>query len=96
MIQESSIQEIKGRADIVEVVEEFVKLKRNGINHVGLCPFHTEKSGSFTVSKQKQIYKCFGCGKSGDSVQFLMEHLNIRFIEAIEWLAKKYGVEILA
>jgi twinkle protein len=94
MIQESSVQEIKQRANIVEVVEDFVKLKRNGANHVGLCPFHSEKSGSFTVSHSKQIYKCFGCGKSGDSVQFLMDHEKMGFTSAIEWLAKKYNVEL--
>jgi DNA primase len=71
-----------------------VKLKKRGTNYIGLCPFHNEKSPSFSVSPSKEIFKCFGCGKSGNSITFLMEHEKISYTEAIRWLAKKYNVEI--
>lgn len=89
-----NIEEIKSKMDILEVIQDHVKLKKNGANYVGLCPFHNEKSGSFTVSKAKGIYKCFGCGKSGDAIQFLVEHEKKTFPEAIELLASKYNVEL--
>lgn len=79
---------------VVEVIGDFIKLKKNGVNHVGLCPFHSEKSPSFTVSKEKQIFKCFGCGKGGDSIDFLIEHQNLDYIGAIKWLANRYSIEI--
>lgn len=90
----SNIEEIKSKSDIVEVISSFVKLKTKGANLVGLCPFHSEKSPSFTVSKSKQMFKCFGCGKSGDDVQFLMDHENINYVEAIKWLANKFNTTI--
>lgn len=90
----SNIEEIKAAADIVEIIGEFVKLKKEGANLRGLCPFHSEKSPSFTVSKAKDIYKCFGCGASGDSINFLMEHENYNYVQAIEWLANKYNIPI--
>lgn len=89
-----NIENIKAKADIVEVIRDYVKLKKNGANWVGLCPFHAEKSGSFTVSQSKQIYKCFGCGHSGDAIQFLVEHEKKTFVEAMTILAEKFGVEI--
>jgi DNA primase len=76
------------------VIGGFVKLKRRGTNYLGLCPFHNEKTPSFTVSATKEIYKCFGCGRSGNTVSFLMEHEKYSYPEALKWLANKYGVEI--
>lgn len=78
----------------MEIVGSFVKLKKRGANYMGLCPFHNEKSPSFTVSPAKEIYKCFGCGKSGNSIGFLMELEKYSYVEALRWLAAKYGVEI--
>lgn len=94
MISQDTIELIKDKANIVDVVQDYIKLKKNGINHVGLCPFHSEKSPSFTVNQAKGIYKCFGCGKSGDSIQFIIEHQNTTYVTAIEILAKKYGIEV--
>lgn len=94
MISEGTIQEIKSKMSTLEVVQDFVKLKRAGANYVGICPFHNEKTGSFTVSPAKDIYKCFGCGKSGDAISFLMEHEKYSYLDSIGWLAKKYHVEI--
>ena len=82
------------RIDIIDVVGEFVKLKRRGANHLGLCPFHNEKSPSFTVSQSKEIYKCFGCGRSGNTIGFLMEHEKYTYVESIRWLASRYNVEL--
>lgn len=90
----SNIDEIKQRADIVEIISQFVKLKTKGPNHEGLCPFHTEKTPSFIVSKSKDMYKCFGCGKSGDSIEFLMEYKNLSYPAAIKYIAEKYNVPI--
>jgi DNA primase len=78
----------------VEIVGSYVKLKKRGANYLGLCPFHNEKSPSFTVSPSKEIYKCFGCGKSGNSIGFLMELEKYSYVEALRWLANKYNVEI--
>ena len=94
MIDEHSIENVKAMTNVVEVIGEKVKLKKKGADFVGLCPFHTEKSPSFTVSPSKQIYKCFGCGKSGDAIQFVMENDNISYIEAITQLANKYGITL--
>lgn len=94
MISQNTIQQILNRIDIVEIVGSFVKLKKRGANYLGLCPFHNEKSPSFTVSGSKEIYKCFGCGKSGNTINFLMEHEKYSYVEALRWLAQKYGVEI--
>ena len=82
------------RIDIIDVVGEFVKLKRRGANHLGLCPFHNEKSPSFTVSQSKEIYKCFGCGRSGNTISFLMDHEKYTYVESIRWLASRYNVEL--
>ncbi len=94
MISQNSIQQILSRIDIVDIVGSFVKLKKRGANYLGLCPFHNEKTPSFTVSPSKEIYKCFGCGRSGNSVSFLMEHEKYSYVEALRWLAAKYNVEI--
>ena len=94
MITKNTIQQILSRIDIVEIVGSFVKLKKRGTNYIGLCPFHNEKSPSFTVSASKEIYKCFGCGRSGNSISFLMEQEKYSYVEALRWLAAKYNVEI--
>ncbi len=94
MISKETIQQIQSRIDIVDIVGSFVKLKRRGSNYLGLCPFHNEKSPSFTVSGAKEIYKCFGCGKSGNSIGFLMELEKYSYVEALRWLANKYNIEI--
>jgi DNA primase len=94
MISQNSIQQILGRIDILDVVGEFVKLKKRGANYLGVCPFHNEKTPSFTVSPSKEIYKCFGCGKSGNTISFIMEHEKYSYVEALKWLAKKYNIEI--
>ncbi|MEO6254851.1 MAG: DNA primase [Ferruginibacter sp.] len=94
MISQDSIQQILSRIDIVEIVGSFIKLKKRGANYLGLCPFHNEKTPSFTVSPAKEIYKCFGCGRSGNSISFLMEAEKYSYVEALRWLAAKYNVEI--
>jgi DNA primase len=94
MISPNTIQQITNQIDVMDVVGEFVKLKKRGTNYLGLCPFHNEKSPSFTVSPAKEIYKCFGCGKSGNSITFLMEHEKYSYVEALRWLAARYNIEI--
>ncbi len=94
MISQQTIQQILSRIDIIEIVGGFVKLKKRGANYLGLCPFHNEKSPSFTVSPAKEIYKCFGCGRSGNTISFLMEHEKYSYAEALRWLAARYNVEI--
>lgn len=95
MIDHQTIDRILDSAQIVEVVSEFVQLKKRGVNYLGLCPFHNEKTPSFTVSPVKQIYKCFGCGKAGNSVNFVMEQEHLSYPEALKYLAKKYHIEIV-
>ncbi|MEO7924860.1 MAG: DNA primase [Chitinophagaceae bacterium] len=94
MISQNTIQQILGRLDIIDVIGEFVKLKKRGSNYIGLCPFHNEKTPSFTVSPAKELYKCFGCGKSGNTISFVMEHEKYSYVEALKWLARKYDIEI--
>ncbi|MDE3250466.1 MAG: DNA primase, partial [Bacteroidota bacterium] len=94
MISQHSIQQILSRIDIIDVIGGFIKLKKRGTNYLGLCPFHNEKTPSFTVSPAKEIYKCFGCGRSGNTVGFLMEHEKYSYAEALRWLAAKYNVAI--
>ena len=94
MISRKSIDEVLERVRIEEVVQDFVNLKRRGSNLTGLCPFHHEKTPSFSVSPSRNIYKCFGCGKGGDSVKFVMEHEGYDYPEAIRYLAGKYGVQL--
>jgi len=88
------IQDILNAAKIEEVVRDFVNIKRRGTNYIGLCPFHNEKTPSFSVSPSKGIYKCFGCGKAGNVVGFVMEHEHYTYPEALKYLAKKYNIEV--
>lgn len=94
MIDRATIQRILDAANIVDVVGEFVTLKKAGVNYKGLCPFHNEKTPSFIVSPSKQLCKCFSCGKGGGVVQFVMEHEQMTYPEALRWLARRYGIEI--
>jgi DNA primase len=94
VITQNTIQQILSRIDILEVVGGFVRLKRRGANYLGLCPFHNEKTPSFTVSPSKEIFKCFGCGKSGNTISFLMEHEKLSYVESLKWLATKYNIEV--
>ena len=94
MISPDTVEKIMDATRIEEVVGEFVTLKRRGVSLIGLCPFHNEKTPSFNVSAPKGIYKCFGCGKGGNAINFLMEHEHYSYPEALRYLAKKYGIEI--
>jgi DNA primase len=94
MIKPEVVQQIFERAHIEEVVGDFVNLKKRGANLIGLCPFHNEKTPSFSVSPGKGIYKCFGCGKGGNSVNFIMEHEHLNYPEALKFLGKKYNIEV--
>ncbi|MCK5236341.1 MAG: DNA primase [Deltaproteobacteria bacterium] len=94
MITDDQIEEIKSRADIVDVVGDHVQLRKRGMNYLGLCPFHNEKTPSFTVSPDKGIFHCFGCGKGGNVYTFLMNHEGMEFPEAVRTLAERYGVKI--
>ena len=94
MISKETIQLIQNNIKIEEIVGSFVNLKRRGSNLLGLCPFHNEKSPSFTVSPAKEIYKCFGCGKSGNSIGFLMDLEKYSYVEALKWLANKYNIQV--
>ncbi|RYY40864.1 MAG: toprim domain-containing protein [Chitinophagaceae bacterium] len=91
MITPQTIQAIQDRVDVLDVVGNFVRLKRRGANYLGLCPFHNERTPSFTVSPAKGIYKCFGCGKSGNSISFVMEHEKFSYVEALRWLLEARG-----
>ena len=94
MIDQATIDRIVDAAEISDVVSEFVTLRKRGVNQLGLCPFHNEKTPSFTVSPAKGIFKCFGCGKGGNSVNFIMEHESLSYPEALKWLAKKYHIDV--
>ena len=91
---EDLIEEIRMRNDIVDVISGYVKLQRKGSSYFGLCPFHNEKSPSFSVSPSKQMYYCFGCGAGGNVFTFLMEYENLTFVEALRMLADRAGVEL--
>jgi DNA primase len=95
MIDRPTIERILDAAQIIDVVQEFVPLKKRGVNYLGLCPFHNEKTPSFTVSPSKEIFKCFGCGKVGNSVNFVMEHEHLTYPEALKYLARKYHIEVI-
>lgn len=95
MIDQSTIDRIFDAAQITEVVQDFVSLKRRGVNYLGNCPFHNEKTPSFTVSPAKNIFKCFGCGQGGNAVHFIMEHEHMTYYEALKYLAKKYHIEVV-
>ena len=94
MIPQDTVNKILDSAQIVDVVSDFVSLKRRGANFIACCPFHNEKTPSFYVSPAKGIYKCFGCGKSGTAVGFIMEHEGMTYVEALKYLARKYGIEV--
>jgi DNA primase len=93
-IPQSFVQELLARADVVEIVGRYVTLKKGGANFVGLCPFHSEKSPSFSVSPSKQFFHCFGCGKTGNAIGFLMEHAGMSFVEAVQDLAQQFGMQV--
>lgn len=95
MIDQHTIDRIIAAADITEVVQDYVTLKKRGVNHLGLCPFHNEKTPSFTVSPAKGIFKCFGCGKGGNAVNFIMEHEHMGYVDALKFLAHKYHIEVI-
>jgi DNA primase len=95
MIDRQTIDQILDAARIVDVIQDFVPLKKRGVNYLGLCPFHNEKTPSFTVSPTKEIFKCFGCGKVGNVVNFIMEHEHLTYPEALKYLAGKYHIEVI-
>lgn len=95
MIDRATIERILDASNIIDVIQDFVPLKKRGVNYLGLCPFHNEKTPSFTVSPTKEIFKCFGCGKSGNVVNFIMEHEHLSYPEALKHLARKYHIEIV-
>ena len=95
MIDRITIERIMDSVEIVDVIQDFVTLKKRGVNYVGLCPFHNEKTPSFTVSPSKGIYKCFGCGSGGNAVNFVIEHEHLSYPEALKFLARKYNIEIV-
>ena len=88
------IEEVRSKNDIVDVISTYVKLQKKGSSYFGLCPFHNEKSPSFSVSRQKQMYYCFGCGAGGNVFTFIMEYENYSFVEALKFLAQRAGVEL--
>ena len=94
MIDRATVDKIMDAVNIVDVVGEFVNLRKAGVNYKGLCPFHDDKTPSFMVSPARQICKCFSCGEGGNAVNFLMKHEQITYPEALRWLAKKYNIEI--
>ena len=93
-VPEETIERIRNTADIYDVVAQYVDLKKRGRNFFGLCPFHSEKTPSFSVAPDKQIYHCFGCGAGGNVFSFIVEHEKISFIEAVQQLGQKYGIEV--
>ena len=88
------IEEVRTRNDIVDVISQYVNLKKKGANYFGLCPFHNEKSPSFSVSPGKQMYYCFGCGAGGNVITFVMEYENYSFVEAVKMLADRVGITL--
>ncbi len=94
MIDQATVDKIYDSADIVEVVSEFVSLKKRGSNYIGCCPFHNEKTPSFSVSPSKGIFKCFGCGKAGNAVTFVMEHEHMTYVDALKFVGKKYNIDV--
>ena len=91
---EDVIEEVRSRNDIVSVISEYVKLQRKGSSYFGLCPFHNEKSPSFSVSPDKQMYYCFGCGAGGNVFTFIQEYENYSFPEALKFLAERAGITL--
>jgi len=90
MIDRLTVEKIKDAANIVDVVSEFVSLRRSGANYKGLCPFHNERTPSFFVSPSRGICHCFSCGRGGTPINFIMEHEQMTYVEALRWLARKY------
>ena len=93
-ISEQTIEQIRSTADIVEVISGYIELKKRGRNHFGLCPFHGEKTASFSVNAEKQIYKCFGCNVGGGVINFIMEIEGLEFVNALKHLADQYGIQL--
>ena len=93
-ISDEIVQQVRENNDIIDVLEEYLTFKRNGDNYLALCPFHSEKTPSFVASRKKQIFKCFGCGESGNVISFVMKYKNLNFVEAIKFLASKVGIEV--
>ena len=94
MIDHATIDRIYAAADIIDIVGDYVTLKRKGANYQACCPFHNEKTPSFVVSPSKGMFKCFGCGKGGNAVTFIMEQENVSYPEALKMVAKRYGIEV--
>ena len=95
IINDEVLEEIRQKADIVGLISEYVNLKKSGANYLGLCPFHNEKTPSFSVSPSKEFFHCFGCGAGGDVITFVMKFENLGFIDAVQFLADKYNVRLL-
>ena len=93
-IPQDTIDQIRDSSEILDVVSDYVELRRRGRNYFGLCPFHPEKTPSFSVAPDKQIYHCFGCGAGGNAISFLMEYEKISFIDSLKTLSERYGVEL--
>ena len=93
-IPQHIIDQVRDTAEIYDIVSEYVDLKQRGNNFFGLCPFHNEKTPSFSISPEKEIFHCFGCGAGGNSITFLMDYEKISFIEALEKIADKYGISL--
>src|SRR5690554_243318 len=93
-INDEIIERVREASDIVDIISAYIPLKRSGSNFVGLCPFHNEKTPSFTVSQTKEFFHCFGCGEGGDVIAFIMKRENLSFPEAIKFLADKAGIPI--
>src|SRR5574344_1933349 len=94
MISQATIESILNAASIEEVIGEYVNLRQRGANLVACCPFHNEKTPSFTVSPSKGIFKCFGCGKAGNVIRFIMEHEHLSYVEALKFLGNKYNIPV--
>src|SRR5210317_225061 len=93
-IPEQQIDQIRDTADVVDIISSYVQLKKRGKNFIGLCPFHQEKTPSFTVSEEKQIFHCFGCATGGNVFKFLMDYKSISFVESVQELAEELGIQL--
>ena len=94
MIDRATVDRIYAAANIVDIIGDYVTLKKKGVNYQACCPFHQEKTPSFIVSPSKGVFKCFGCGKGGNAVTFIMEHEGVSYPEALRMVAKRYGIEV--
>lgn len=94
MIDRATVDRIMDAANIVDVVSEFVTLRKSGTSYKGLCPFHDDRTPSFSVSPARGVYKCFSCGKAGNAVRFIMDHEQMSYVDALKWLARKYNIEV--